>query len=302
MESSMTSFKENLHGRLKGQISEQALLRDLTTYRIGGPARYLVYPADLQDLRILQELIRKFNTPSLILGGGANILVADRGFQGVVIHLGNFQQLETVGERVYASAGLLLDRFIIRCLKEGRGGLERLSGIPGTLGGALRMNAGAFEAEVSDCLLELDVLDKDGNLLRLSKEEAGFGYRQACGIREKWILGATFQFQPNDCEALLKTRQSTLAWRYKRQPWQYPSAGSVFKRPPGQFAGKLIEEAGLKGKEIGGAQFSIKHAGFIINKGSAAASDVLDLIRLAQREVQRQFGIHLELEQELLGF
>jgi len=181
-------------------------------------------------------------------------------------------------------------------------GLERLSGIPGTLGGALRMNAGAFDAEISDHLLEVECMDFEGNRRFLAKSEVGFAYRQAPVIRDTYILGATFNFPAGVAEKLFMVREDILSRRYEKQPWQYPTAGSVFKRPPGHYTGKLIEDLGLKGARIGRAQISPKHAGIIVNLGGAKAADVLGLIRLAQTEVLKNYGVRLELEQELIGF
>ena len=295
-------FKDELAERFSGEILENELLRDKTTYRIGGPARLLLCPANLDDLRSLCGLIKKRRSPSFILGGGANVLISDAGFNGVVVHLKSFSQLVFQGQKVTAGAGVILDEFVKECLKRGLSGLERLSGIPGTLGGALRMNAGAFDAEVSDCLLTVECMDQDGNYGRLEKSEVEFSYRRAPAIRDMYILGATFEFPRMDKESLFITRQDILFRRYERQPWQYPSAGSVFKRPEGHYTGKLIEELGLKGRTVGRAQISRKHAGIIINLGNARAVDVLVLIRLVQEEVRRQYKIELELEQELIGF
>ncbi len=179
------------------------------------------------------------------------------------------------GQRWPPALGLVLDAFVSKCLKRGLAGLERLSGIPGTLGGALRMNAGAFDAEISDHLLEVECMDFEGNHRFLAKSEVGFAYRQAPVIRDTYILGATFNFPAGAAEKLFMVREDILSRRYEKQPWQYPTAGSVFKRPPGHYTGKLIEDLGLKGARIGRAQISPKHAGIIINLGGAKASDVL---------------------------
>lgn len=291
-----------LCSQVRGEILLNEPLQPRTTYRIGGAARYFVCPKDLEDLICLNRLIQAHDVPRFILGGGANILVSDAGFDGVVIHLKNFNRLEFDGSKVAAGAGLVLDQLVVACLKRGLAGLERLSGIPGTLGGALRMNAGAFDAEISDHLETVECMDFDGNHRHLSKPEVHFSYRQAPVIRDTYILGATFNFPPGMAESLFLERENILARRFERQPWQYPSAGSVFKRPPGHYTGKLIEDLGLKGKTVGRAQISPKHAGIIINLGGARAADVLSLIRLAQNLVQQQFQVDLELEQELIGF
>lgn len=293
---------EALRAQIRGEVLENEPLKDRTTYRIGGSARLLVCPKDFEDLQKLNHLMRTAGVPRFILGGGANVLVSDAGFSGIVVHLKHFNRLEFQGSTVAAGAGLGLDTFVSTCLKRGLAGLERLSGIPGTLGGALRMNAGAFDAEVSDHLLEVECMDFEGNRRFLAKSEVGFAYRQAPVIRDTYILGATFNFPTGAAEELFMVREEILSRRYEKQPWQYPTAGSVFKRPPGHYTGKLIEDLGLKGTRIGRAQISSKHAGIIINLGGATAADVLGLIRLAQSEVLEKYGVNLELEQELVGF
>ena len=296
------SVHDELRQILRGEVLAKASLQERTTYRIGGEARLLVCPEDPEDLRNLNAYLVAKKLPSFVLGGGANLLVSDEGFSGVVVHLGGFNHLSFRGGMVTAGAGLVLDDFIKACLRRGLAGLECLSGIPGSLGGALRMNAGAFGAEVSDHLVNVECLDGQGCFKVLRKDEVEFSYRRARRIRETYITGATFRFPSGPRESLFITREEILARRRQRQPWQYPTAGSVFKRPPGHYAGKLIEDAGLKGKILGRAQISPKHAGIVINLGGASAADVLGLIQLARAEVLRQFRIKLELEQELVGF
>ena len=269
---------DRLVGELKQLFRGDIFLADSldrrTTYRIGGPAKLLVCPKDIEDLQRLNSWIKQHAVPKFVLGGGANVLVSDQGFQGVVVHFARLNTLSFDGFRVTAGAGLVLDQFVVACLRRGLAGLERLSGIPGTLGGALRMNAGAFDAEISDHLISTEIMDYEGRYQILEKAKVGFGYRKAPIIKETYVLGASFDFPSGDKEKLFKVRQEILARRYEKQPWQYPSAGSVFKRPPGYFSGKLIEEVGLKGKILGRAQISSKHAGIIINLGGAKASDV----------------------------
>jgi UDP-N-acetylmuramate dehydrogenase len=298
----MADLRHDLLESIRGEVFENAPLQLKTTYQIGGPARFLVCPRDLDDLCRLNEVINRHAVRKFVLGGGANVLISDNGFDGVIIHLNHFNRLVIEGSLVTAEAGLILDELVVACLRASLAGMEPLSGIPGTLGGALRMNAGAFDAEISDFLQTVECLDFQGRHWVLSKEEVDFHYRAASKIRDSFILGANFEFPSSDPETLLKARQEILARRYQRQPWQYPSAGSVFKRPPGHYAGKLIEDAGLKGHAIGRAQISSKHAGIIINLGGAKATDVASLIRLAQNRVRERFRVDLELEQELVGF
>ena len=298
----MDRFLEELRRLIHGDILLGDPLDKRTTYRIGGPAKLLVCPRDIDDLCRLHDLINEHGVPKFVLGGGANVLISDKGVAGVVVHLSHFDELVFEGSCVRAGAGLILDELIVACLRRGLAGLERLSGIPGTVGGALRMNAGAFDSEISDHLVLAEMLDYQGRFRRLEKPQVGFDYRKAPTLKESYILGARFDLPSGDKEQLFIIRQEILAKRREKQPWQYPSAGSVFKRPPGRYAGKLIEDAGLKGKTLGRAQISAKHAGIIVNLGGAKASDVLGLIRMAQHEVRRQFNVELELEQELVGF
>ncbi len=302
MKPSVELLKQELQAKIRGQVLENEPLKERTTYKIGGIAKYLVFPKDIEDLRTLNELILKYQIHKFVLGGGANVLISDNGFDGIVVSLNNFDQLKFDKGAVSAGAGLILDQFVVACLTHKLAGVERLSGIPGTLGGALRMNAGAFEAEISDHLVNVECMDFEGNFRILEKSEVQFNYRQAPMIRDTFILGASFDFPHGEAETLFLVREEILSRRYEKQPWQYPSAGSVFKRPPGYYTGKLIEDLGLKGKTVGRAQISPKHAGIIINLGGAKAADVIELISLAKEEVRKHYKLELELEQEPIGF
>jgi UDP-N-acetylmuramate dehydrogenase len=296
------SIYKDLKQLLQGEILEKIILKRKTTYQIGGEASLYVCPNNSEDLRCLNSYLVQNDLPRFVLGGGANVLISDRGFRGVVIHLKEFVQLSFSGSTVVGGAGLVLDDFIVTCLRNGYRGLENLSGIPGSLGGALRMNAGAFGAEISDYLISVKCMDYQGNFKVLSRSEVNFSYRKAPHLQNMYILEAKFKFPCAKKETLFIVREEILNQRRKRQPWQYPTAGSVFKRPPGYYAGELIEKAGLKGKRIGRAEISRKHAGIIINLGGATATDVLELIQLIRSTVLENFRINLELEQELVGF
>jgi UDP-N-acetylmuramate dehydrogenase len=287
---------------LSGQIFCNERLSGWTTYRLGGPADFLVIPRDVQDLSCLRTILNEFPLPVFLLGGGANVLVHDAGFRGVVIHLGELNQLTFQGNRLRAGAGIQLDSLVQAACKMGLAGLENLSGIPGTLGGALRMNAGAFGVETSDSLVSVDILSPEGKIETLARNHVGFSYRSAPRIKNSLILGGEFNLREAPLEELFIAREKILSRRDEKQPWQFPSAGSVFKRPPGCFASQLIEEAGLKGKTNGRAQVSPKHAGFILNLGGASAADVFSLMQIIRQTVYDRFGIQLELEQELVGF
>jgi UDP-N-acetylmuramate dehydrogenase len=287
---------------LSGKVLCNEPLSGWTTYRLGGPADFLVIPGDVQDLSRLRAVLNDFPLPFFLLGGGANVLVHDAGFRGVVIHPGDLSQITFQGNMLRAGAGIQLDSLVRAACKMGLGGLENLSGIPGTLGGALRMNAGAFGVETSDFLVSVDILSAEGKVESITREDVGFSYRSAPGIKNSPILGGEFRLREAPLEALMIAREKILSKRDEKQPWQFPSAGSVFKRPPGRFASQLIEEAGLKGRRCGRAQVSPKHAGFILNLGGASASEVYSLIQIVRQTVYDRFGIQLEMEQELVGF
>lgn len=204
------------------------------------------------------------------------------------------------GERIVAEAGIRLAKFVDFCIQEGRQGVEMLAGIPGTIGGAVVMNAGAYGGEISDHLKEVEVF-RDGKVVMVEKADAGFSYRQS-GFSKDVVLSASFALPMGNKAELMKRRRDLLIKRNQSQPLNLPNSGSIFKNPPGSFAGKLIEEAGLKGTRRGKAQISEKHGNFIVNTGGATANDVLELIRLARTSVKNKFGITLEPEVKLLGF
>jgi UDP-N-acetylmuramate dehydrogenase len=273
-----------------------ASLKELCTYRIGGTAEVFV-PESIAEMVDLIHGLRRHGRPFWILGGGANTLFADghlpmpvistRGLSGYAIH----------GTLVSAEAGVWLDRMVAATVRRGLGGLEALSGIPGTIGGALVMNAGAYGAEVSNTLESVTVLAPDGTIATLPRSACGFAYRRAKGLEGHIVLSASWRLAPQDPTTLANTRREILKRRRTTQPLEFPSAGSVFRRPPGDYASRLVDAAGLKGTAIGGAQVSEKHAGFIINRGGATCAQVLALIALCQHTVAERFGIQLDLEQ-----
>jgi len=292
---------EEIREIVKGEILINEPLAKYSTFKIGGPADIYIAPRDVDELLRLIQYLREEGIDFIILGNGSNVLISDEGFRGAVINLEaglNFIKIE--GEYVVAGAGVKLAKFVDFCIENGFRGVEMMAGIPGTLGGAIVMNAGAYSAEISDHLVDVDVI-RDLNLVRLKKEECGFGYRTS-NLTKDVVIQARFKFPPGDIEEMKRRRREILIKRNQAQPVNFPNVGSIFKNPPGNYAGKLIEEAGLKGIQIGGAQISEKHANFIINKGNATASDVLELIKLAQRKVYEKFGVKLELEVRLIGF
>ncbi len=287
----------------RGKVLYGEPLSRHTSYRIGGPADLYLVPEDEGDLRGLLARTSREGFPLFILGNGSNVLVHDAGVKGLVVDVRRATgRIRKDGERIWAGAGVELDLLTAWSVEEGLDGLAELSGIPGTVGGAVRMNAGAFGRTISDFLTEVRALTPDGREVRLSWDEIGFGYRKAEGLEGLVVLSAAFRLQRGDRKALWERRGEVLRRRSERQPLEHPSAGSTFKRPPGDYAGRLIEEAGCKGMRVGDAMVSPKHANFIVNLGKAEASDVWALIRTVRERVWERFGIWLELEVELWGF
>ena len=273
-------------------------LKQLTTFRIGGPAAYVVTPSSLDELKKVLLLCRENGLKTLILGNGSNILASDEGFQGVVIHLdAEFCKVRIQTCIVEAECGISLSALAKRVAEKGLSGLEFASGIPGSLGGAVYMNAGAYGSEMKDILLEVTILDALGNVRRLDKAELQMGYRTSIFQYKSWtLLSVILQLEESTPEKVKATMQDLDRQRNAKQPRDRPSAGSIFKRPEGHYAGTLIEQAGLKGYQIGGAMVSPKHAGFIVNTGEATCQDVINLIRHIQAVVKEKSGVQLEPE------
>lgn len=290
----------NLRMLTTGKIQSGVKLSSLTSYHIGGPAKYLVYPNTIQELSRLIKFIKSRRNKFFILGNGTNIVAPDKGFNGIVISLKNFRSITRRDKTITCEAGADLNRLILYSIRHGLSGIENLSGIPGTLGGALRMNAGAYDSEISDMLKDIEVMDYNGNVTVLDKKSVRFSYRQAKNLYNKIILKARFRLHPGRIQRLMRIRHRIIKIRKKNHPWNKYSAGSVFKRPNRHFAGKLISQAGLKGYCIGGAEVSRKHAGFIINTGKAKAKDILALIRLIQKCIYKKFKVKLKLEQIII--
>ena len=276
-----------------------------TSFKVGGPAEIFALPGTINELLDIISTCNKHSVPLTIIGGGSNMLIADTGLRGVVVNLKHLNQMSHHGDgKLEAQAGVNLKNFAVFAYKHGYTGLEFASGIPGTLGGAIYMNAGAYGSEVGDVCTHVTVYD--GTVRTISKHDMHFGYRnsivQGTGAI---VLSATFQMpyggETSQFEIKMKMRELNTKRRIS-QPLQYPSAGSTFKRPLGHFAGKLIEDAGLKGHSIGGAMVSTKHAGFIVNTGSATAKDIYDLIQDVRQRVHMQFDVMLEPEVKILGF
>ncbi|MFZ1728805.1 MAG: UDP-N-acetylmuramate dehydrogenase [Bacteroidota bacterium] len=292
---------EHIRSICSGEIHISEPLAPLTSFRIGGPVDIYIEPASSEELAALVRYFRSADTSYVLLGNGSNVLISDDGIRGVAINIEkHFSELSIADSVVTAGAGARLSKFVDFCVRHNLAGSEMLAGIPGTLGGAVIMNAGAYGGEISDHMLDVTVL-RNGEIKTLSKEKAGFRYRNS----DLWgdiVISARFEFPEGDEEQLRARRKELLLKRNAAQPVNYPNAGSIFKNPEGKHAARLIEECGLKGYSVGGAQVAELHANFIINTGGATAADVLSVIGHVRRSVQQQTGITLELEILLLGF
>lgn len=274
-----------------------------TTFRIGGPADYFVMPSDVTDVKAVIELCEQEKVPYYVVGNGSNLLVGDKGFRGVIIQIaGNMNQLQADGEVITAQAGCSLAQIAGKALDEELAGFEFAAGIPGTLGGAVRMNAGAYGGEIKDVLESAVVLTREGKVMELSVNEMEFGYRTSIIERTGWtILGGKIRLHKGKREEIKAVMDDLREKRVSKQPLEYPSAGSTFKRPKGYFAGKLIQDAGLRGFRVGGACVSEKHSGFVINIDHATADDVVSLMEQVDEKVRAQFGVELEPEVRRIG-
>lgn len=301
----MESLKAALASEFKGELLVDEPLARYTTYRIGGPADLLAIPASEEDVALVLAKAKEFGLPVTVIGSGSNLLVSDLGIRGVVIRLGrSLGKICFDGSRVLAQAGTSLPRLAKMAADRGLSGLEWGGGVPGTVGGAVAMNAGAHGGETSRVLKRVHLVDRQGQRLACAPEEMAFSYRRSGAIRQKRlvVVSAEFQLEEGDPKEILERMKSFAARRRRTQPLGVPSSGSVFKNPPGDFAGRLIEAAQLKGARIGGAQISTVHGNFIVNTGGARAEDVYNLIRLARTRVYEEFGVKLELEVELVGW
>ncbi len=271
-------------------------------FKVGGPVDILLIPSKVNQVVETLKICKNENIPYFIIGNGSNLLVKDGGIRGVVIKLSNLLSIEVKDNTIKASSGTLLEDVSKKAVENSLTGFEFACGIPGSVGGAVFMNAGAYDGEIKNVIKEAEVLDIDGNIMVLSKEELELGYRTSKVMKDNLIvLSATFELAKGDKEKIQERVNELTEKRESKQPLEYPSAGSTFKRPEGYFAGKLIQDAGLKGASVGGAAVSEKHSGFVINKDGATAEDVLNLINHVQNEVKNQFGVELHTEVRIIG-
>lgn len=287
----------------EAQVLFDEPMKNHTTFRIGGPADVFVVPETTDQVREVLRVCREEEVPYFILGNGSNLLVSDRGYRGVIIQMDrNLGGITVEGTEIRASAGALLSTIAAAARRESLTGFEFAGGIPGTLGGAVVMNAGAYGGELKDVLKEVTVLDKEGRLAVIPAEKLQMGYRTSIVKTAGYIvLETVISLQKGDIEEIKALSRKLSEQRMEKQPLEYPSAGSTFKRPEGYFAGKLIMDSGLRGFQVGGAQVSEKHCGFVINKENATAEDVCELIRRVKEIVYEKFGVTLEPEVKFLG-
>ncbi len=284
-------------------IVRDALMKNYTTFRIGGPADLLIQPSSEEELIRIAAYLRQKDISAVVLGNGSNVLVKDGGIRGVVIKIGkNMGNIRTEGEELTAEAGALLSAAALAAADGGLTGMEFAAGIPGSVGGAVFMNAGAYGGEMSQIIVSCRALMPDGALREFSKEELKLGYRTSVFSQNGGIVtSCRMKLQAGDRETIYGYMRELAGRRTEKQPLNLPSAGSTFKRPEGYFAGKLIQDSGCRGLRVGGARISQKHAGFVVNEADASAEDVIRLIRLVQMRVRDCFGVDLEPEVRIIG-
>lgn len=288
----------------KDRIRYREPMKKHTTFRIGGPAKIFVQPETTAEIKNLIDYCKEQKLDYFLIGNGSNLLVSDEGFEGMVIQLfRNFSEITMDGTRIEAKSGAMLSAVAAKAAAAGLGGMEFAAGIPGTAGGAVFMNAGAYGGEMKQIVEKVEILDREGRVRILSTDELMFGYRSSIIRKEGCIvLRIWFQLEKKPEAEIRRKMEELKQARISKQPLEYPSAGSTFKRPEGHFAGKLIMDAGLRGYRIGDAQVSEKHCGFIINRGNATAEEVLALIKEIQKRIREEKGIALEMEVQTLGF
>ena len=287
----------------KERVLADEPMKKHTTFRVGGNADFFVKPSTAEEVKQVVALCKKENLSYYILGNGSNLLVGDKGYRGVIIQIyKDMNEIVVDGDRIRVQAGALLSKVGSVALDAGLAGFEFAAGIPGTVGGAVMMNAGAYGGEMKDILVSATVLTEDGEVLRLANEELELGYRTSVIAKKNYVvLEAEYQLRAGDKAEIRAQMDELKLRRVTKQPLEYASAGSTFKRPEGYFAGKLIQDAGLRGFEVGGAQVSEKHCGFVINKGDATAADIVELMNQVSEKVFQQFGVTLEPEVRRLG-
>ncbi len=283
-------------------IEIDELMKNHTSFKVGGPVDILITPESFQQVVDVIKLCKENKVPYFIIGNGSNLLVRDGGIRGVVIKLCKLDKIKVDGNKIIAQSGALLKAVSDIALQESLTGFEFACGIPGSIGGAVTMNAGAYNGEISHVIESTKIIDEYGDIKILDKDSLNLGYRMSSILKHGYtILEVTFKFEKGDYNKIKGRIEDLNNRRNEKQPLEYPSAGSTFKRPEGYFAAKLIEDSGLKGVKVGGAEVSEKHSGFIINKENATAKDILDLINIVQEKVKGNFNIDLYTEVRIIG-
>ena len=296
-------MKQEIKKITKGIILFDEPMSKHTSYGIGGPARAYITPKNKEDLVSILKFSKDNNIPSYFIGSGSNLLVSDDGIDGIVITLGkSFNKLEINKNNVFAETGVMLGRMVKECAKRNLSGIESLIGVPGTLGGALIMNAGAFGGEISNYLEYVSVITMSGDEKKYQQKDIKFNYRNSSFSDNEILINANFKFLFSDQKTVSKNKLKASGGRKSSQPLRFRSAGSVFKNPSEGAAGYFIDKAGLKGTKSGDAEISSVHANFFVNHGRATAKDVIRLINIARKKVYKEFGVMLELEIKTLGF
>lgn len=286
----------------KEKILKDEPMSEHTSFRTGGTARFFAMPSTEEEIVLLVDVLRKNKKPYTVIGNGSNLLVSDLGFDGTVIALGKqFSQIKAEGDKIYAMAGALLSRIAAEAQRKSLTGFEFASGIPGSLGGAVMMNAGAYGGEMKDVVTKTRYISADGTIKEAKGSEHGFGYRKSVFTKEDIILGSEINLKKGNIDEIKALTAELNAKRREKQPLEYPSAGSTFKRPEGYFAAKLIDDAGLRGFSVGGAMVSEKHCGFVINYDNATSNDIYTLMKEIKKIVFDKFGVILEPEVRLVG-
>lgn len=286
----------------KENVTRNKPLKDHTYTRLGGSADYFVTPITYEQIAQIVKLATKLEVPFTLLGNGSNLIIRDGGIRGIVMYLGKLSKITVNETKIIAQSGALIADVSKRALGSHLTGLEFACGIPGSVGGALFMNAGAYGGEIKDVLEEAVIVTREGELITLRADELALDYRTSNIPKNGYIvLEAVFALEHGNYDDIKAIMDDLTYKRESKQPLEYPTCGSVFKRPPGHYAGKLIQDSGLQGKQIGGAQVSLKHAGFIINKDGASAEEYIALIKHVQAVVKEKFGVTLEREVRIIG-
>ncbi len=298
----MQETKKSIENFFKGKILWNEPMKKHTSFGIGGPALAIMYPRDEFDLSNLLKIAKKEDINIYFKGSGSNILAHDDGFDGFVISLSkSFKKLNISKNKVFCESGVMLGSFVKKCTSNNLTGMESLVGVPGTVGGAIKMNAGAWGMEISNHIKKVKIMNKEGEIIELKKNDIEFGYRFS-SIKNDLIISSNFEFENSNPEKIKKLKLSASSSRKNTQPLKFRSAGSVFKNPENYSAGYLIDKVGLKGMRVGDAEISKKHANFFLNLGNASSKDISQLILIARKKVKEKFDINLELEIKTIGF